>query len=252
MNSKPSTNWTRRTLQTIIVIFSGWLVYDGAMNLIAWHFLRETCRENANLSVVPIPLPDQHIAPLNKMRINAFEYSLQIPWSDLDTERDGKSIAIRYFKCGATLMLFDPMSEIDSVKLIQGVTEQDAKKMISIFGARALSSNYDLVAAELSASPSQVKWWSTRTAKARALVLLNLKSMEMLDSKVIYPQSSEEMHGFQFGNPALPPYKVELDLYDRNDRRYRLWVAGKNLNHPILTQAELNAMVASLKPIPHS
>jgi hypothetical protein len=109
------------------------------------------------------------------------------------------------------------------------------------------------MAAELAATPSQVKWWSTRTTKARSLILLNLKSMEVLETtNRIYLQTSEEMHGFQIGDPALSPYKVELDLYDRSDRRYRILIAGKDLTHQVMTQAEINGMVASLRPIPHS
>jgi hypothetical protein len=108
------------------------------------------------------------------------------------------------------------------------------------------------MAAELAATPAQVKWWSTRTTNARSLVLLNLKAMQILDSKAIYLQSSEEMHGFQFGNPAVPPYKVELDLYDRNDRRYKILILTKGQTHQVLTQGEINAMVGSLRPIPHS
>jgi hypothetical protein len=60
------------------------------------------------------------------------------------------------------------------------------------------------------------------------------------------------MHGFQIGDPALSPYKVVLDLYDRSDRRYQILIVGKDLTHQVITQAEINGMVASLRPIPHS
>jgi hypothetical protein len=108
------------------------------------------------------------------------------------------------------------------------------------------------MAAELGATPSQVKWWATRTANVRSLVLLNLKSMEMNDTNAIYQLTAEEMHGFQLGNPAIAPYRVELDLFDRNDRRYQIIINGKDEQRPVLTQAEINAMVASFRPIPHS
>jgi hypothetical protein len=54
------------------------------------------------------------------------------------------------------------------------------------------------------------------------------------------------------GNPAIAPYSVELDLFDRNDRRYKIIIIGKDKKRPVLTQADINAMVASFRPIPHS
>ncbi len=223
------------------------------MNLIAWHFIKETCQGHPSLNVVPTPLPDKSIALLRGLQVKHFEYSFQIPWNDAHIKEDGKSVALWQVNGGAGLMLFSPLSEIDNVKLMRGATDEDAKKITGILGGRALSSNYDFMVAELAAAPSQVKWWSTLTAKAKSLILLNLKSMEVLESTTrIYPQSSEEMHGFQMGDPALPPYKVQLLLYDRNDRRYQIWIVGKDLTRPVITQAEINGMVATLRPIPHS
>ena len=81
---------------------------------------------------------------------------------------------------------------------------------------------------------------------------LSLKSMDIMQSRVVHLQSSEEKHGFQFGDPTLPPYRIELDLFDRNDRKYRIWVSGNDPNHAFISQPELNALVASFKPVPHS
>jgi len=230
-----------------------WLVRDATMNLIAWHFIKETCQGHPSLNVIPTSLPDKSVALLNGLQVKHFEYSLQIPWHDAQAKEEGKSVALWQLNGGAALMLFNPLLENNNVKLMRGATDEDTKKITRILGAHALSSNYDFMAAELAAAPSQVKWWSTLTMKARSLTLLNLKSMEVLESITrIYPQSSGEMHGFQMGDPALPPYKVELYLYDRNDRRYQIWIVGKELTHQVITQAEINGMVASLRPIPHS
>ena len=76
--------------------------------------------------------------------------------------------------------------------------------------------------------------------------------MEMRDSNAIYRIDADELHGFQFGNPASAPYGIELQLFDRNDRRYDIVISRRSQNTPFLTQPEVNAIVASIRPIPHS
>ena len=239
-------------LSALMCAAVGWGVYDVGMNLVVWHFIQETSQGDPSLSVVPTTPPDASIAALHGLQIRNFEYSFQVPWDDLAFERDHKSATVRYFKNGATLMLFDPTTELNRTELLRGKSQEDQKKIKRVLGIRPLSSNYDLLAAELATASSQVKWWSPLAVKARGFLLLNLKSMEILKPNAIYMQSNGEMHGFQLGNPALPPYQVELNLFDTNDRRYKMLIAGKQLTHQVMTQAEVNAMVASLKPIPHS
>ncbi len=252
MKGKWQVNWIRVAVGTLICFAALWLVAWASTPLIAWHFAQETIRDNPHLNLVPMPVQDRSVVALDGLQIKHFEYSLQIPWKDVDVERDAKMVFVLHFKRGVALMLFAPSTAVDTVKLIRGKNEEDTKAVTRLLGARALSSNYDLMAAELAATPAMVRWWATPTENARCITLLNLKSVEMHESNAIYMQSSEEMHGFQFGNPAVAPYRVELDLFDRNDRRYQILIAGKDLTRQALTQAEINAMVASLRPIPHS
>jgi hypothetical protein len=107
------------------------------------------------------------------------------------------------------------------------------------------------MAAELQASPDQIHWWD-RKGNVRVGVLLGLKQIEVLDSTAIYRIENKEMHGFQFGNPAVNPHHVTLDLFYVNDRRYELLIASSEKDQQMLTQADINAIVASFRPIPHS
>lgn len=115
-----------------------------------------------------------------------------------------------------------------------------------------MSSSYNWLEVELAASPNDVHWWN-RTGNVRAAVLLGLKEIEISDSTtVIYKIGNDEMHGFQFGDPAKPPYRVKLELFDVNNRRYEIMISSiKPATLPV-TQADINAIVGSLRPIPHS
>jgi hypothetical protein len=238
-----------------IVFAALWLVAGTAAllfhQLTPWWFARQIIREDPSLSVVPVPLEDKSVAAIYGLRIERLDFSLQVPWNEIEGEQTSKTISNIAFKEGGILLIFNPSDALDTVKMVRG-KEETAKDINQLLGARALSSNYDLMAAELATKPSQVKWWGSRNENVRSLLLLNLKSMELHHLNAIYPIASQELHGFQLGNPAVAPYKVEIDLFDREDRRYQILIHGRDGRGPILTQPEINAMVASLQPIPHS
>jgi len=48
----------------------------------------------------------------------------------------------------------------------------------------------------------------------------------------------------------VEPHRVTLDIFDVNNRRYQLVIASSN--RQLITQADINAIVASFRPIPHS
>jgi len=55
------------------------------------------------------------------------------------------------------------------------------------------------------------------------------------------------MRGFQFGDPMVAPYEVTLELFDQIDRPIHLFIGGVGQNQPVSTQAEINALVASIQ-----
>lgn len=228
-----------------LVVFSWWMPLWGA---------REFYRDHPRISETPAPLTDKSVAKLEGLRVERFEFSFQVPWKEIGWQKNLGSASSVVFKDGQALIVFDPRRALDSAKTIQdsAKTPREAATVRRTFGSSTLSSNYDLMAAELAATPAQGKWWAGPRQNARNFVLLGLKSMEMMDANAIYGISNEEMHGFQLGNPALAPYKVELDLFDRGDRRYKIILTQRDRIGPILTQAEVNAIVASIHPIPHS
>jgi hypothetical protein len=57
------------------------------------------------------------------------------------------------------------------------------------------------------------------------------------------------LRGFQVGNPAVSPFIVRLALFDQNNRQYDFAFSGRDREHPVLSQAQVNAFVASIKPI---
>jgi hypothetical protein len=246
--SNSSLNNPRTIIGIAVILCLGWLVYREAINLIAWHFAVLTIRDNPNLDLTPTSLPDRTITQLNCVTIDRFGFSIRTPWKQLDKETPGNLVTSIRFKEAGGMLIFNPATELDKVALVGGKTEHDQAAMEKILGPQALSSNYAMMAAEMEARPDQVEWWLPASRNARNLIMLNLKSMDMHKTAVIYRFDHDGLRGFQFGNPTNPPYAVQLDIFDAEDRHYKMMIVGKNA--PVISQPQINALIASLHPLP--
>ncbi len=252
MTNRWHVSWKRVGIVLASAFCALWLLGFVANYFVIWYLARETFGNDPALSVVPVEVPDKTLAKLAGPRLEQFEYSFQVPWTGPDTGKTLRMVRLMSIKNGMSLMALNPATELNAVKAMKGENQEQTSAVLRLFGPRALSSNCDLLAAELAATPDQVRWWKPPTENTRNLILLNLKSMEISGSNLIYNISFGEMRGFQFGNPGISPFRVRLDLYDVNNRRYEIWIVGGHPKGPVLSQAEVNAMVASLRPIPHS
>lgn len=250
MKAKQRKNWKQRLGSVLICLCVIWLVYVVAMNLIAWHFAKEMSQAHRNLDVVPTPLMDMSVAELVGPRIEKFGFSFQVPWRTVARDQTTKSVAVMSFSEGEGLLVFDPAAEVNGAKIMRGASTQQQSLMSNVFGSRTLSSNYELMASEVLSTPAEVKWWATRAQNIRNGVLLTNKSMNMRDAKVIHMISSATVRGFQYGDPNVLPSFVQIDLFDGADNHYKLIISGKGQNRPVISQAQINALVSSFRTLP--
>lgn len=243
-------NWKQRLISVLICLVVGWLVYTAAMNLIAWHFAKQWSSTHQNLDVVPTPLTDTSMEGLTGHRIEKFGFSFQVPWKDVEHDQTTKSIALMSFKEGGGVLIFDPASQPDGAKIMRGTTARQQGLMNEVLGLRALSSNYELMVSEVQTTPSEVKWWATREHNVRNLILLANKTMNLGSANVIHSIGSTAVRGFQYGDPNVSPYLVQLDLFDGADSHYKIIVTGKRQNRPVISQAQINALIASFRARP--
>jgi hypothetical protein len=97
--------------------------------------------------------------------------------------------------------------------------------------------------------PDQAKWWKMPRTNARVMMLLAFKSMELGNYPSVHKIETGGLRGFQLGDAAKPPYRVRFDLFDAADRRLQIQISSGDDHDPVLTQAQLNAMVASIHPV---
>jgi len=97
-------------------------------------------------------------------------------------------------------------------------------------------------------TPDDIKWWKLRRWNAKSFELLLEKSIDLHESNVPYSVNFGEMHGFQQGDLSRKPYRVELDLFDKSDRHYMIFIiGGHDEQQASISQAETNGMISSMK-----
>lgn len=235
----------KRVVIALVVVFAlMWILGKAVGWLAPWAEARSMLRDNAALAQLPAPIPDRSLTALSDDSIVFFGLTVRTPWGRFGTIRSTPGIAMIPFPDRQVAMILYEPREDDFVKRMWKEAQPNYLKT----GV----SNFNLMAAEMATTPSEVQWWKSPNENEARYFLLEMKSLDLGDMKAIYSVGIGEWRGFQEGNPALPPYRVRLDLFDLADYHYQIVISGKNGGGPAFSQAELNAMVVSLKPIPHN
>ena len=114
----------------------------------------------------------------------------------------------------------------------------------TVYGARALSSNYEFMSAEMQETASEIGLLQPRKKNLRAMLLLMLKPT--YKATAVYQIAEGRMRGFQVGDPKAREM-VRLLLFDEKDREFDLWIRGPKTGE-VLTQEQVNGVVASVRP----
>lgn len=244
------TSWKRAGWILLTLFISLWLLELIAAHTILWHEAREVGQEYPVVALMPKPLADRSMVELKDgATISRFGYSVQFPWPKTTVVRDWKTIWMTKFEGGPSLIIEDPADHFD---MLRAAPEDDTARrngLRPILGDEATRSHYDYAKAELNANPEDVSFFASRRNNARALMLLNMKFVEVpKDSTAIFEVAAPGIKGFQFGDPQRVPTSIELLLFDEHDRALKLVFRGpKDTNTPMLTQGQINSIVASVK-----
>ena len=121
--------------------------------------------------------------------------------------------------------------------------------MRKVMGDQALRSNYDLMVAEMQASPADLSPFNSRLKNTRASLLLINKSLNMSGARQIFSIGANGWRGYQVGDPAAIPVRVRLLLFDAQDHKLELLLSGpKSGGVGVWNQEAINALVASIRP----
>lgn len=243
--------WKKLALR-LAIAFAVIYLAEGAVEIVGsqlrpWWYARQEFRDDPTARLVLTPLPDQSVAQLSGTRIEMYGYSIQTPWNEQPKVKVHQTaMSIAFMQSNAGMLIFDPKLD-DPLKI--ALKMKSDPDMESILGKQALRSHYNLMAAEIAAMPEQAKWWNMPRENVRVMMLVAFKSMELADYGSIHKIEAGGLRGFQEGDPAKPPYRVRLDLFDAADQRIQIQISAGRNQGPVLTQPQINAMVASIRPV---
>lgn len=229
----------------LVCLLVVWLAqYEGG-SLSAYQLAHQQAKDNPNISLLPIPLPNTRLVELDGARFERLGVSFEAPWKIIVKETDRPGVTYLEFAQGR-------VSIVDrSAILAKFLSSRPPAIKKPIVTGLSSKSAYDRMADELRATPTQVKWWGTRRSNLRNMLLLEMKSTDVgYRRTALYSIHFGGWWGFQFGDPAVAPFGVKFELFDEHDRNLEVFLSGFARDRPTLSQAQVNAFVNSIRPLP--
>jgi len=228
-------------------------VAGGVLYLLQpWLFSQHLGKTDPQLSIVPRTLPSKAEAPLSNSSIDRYGVKFLVPRAMVRTIKLQQTTLVRF--PNGMLEFPGPLRDEDSIVFGSVHSNKDAEKLLS---QEMLHSQFKLLQAAMSVTPEQVKWWRFRSSQnKRTELLLLLKFVALTEYSPVHALTVRPMHtiasgefrGFQLGDPDNPPYDTHIDLFDGANRHLAFDISGLEGHGQVLTQEEINAMVASIRP----
>jgi hypothetical protein len=234
-------------LAVAAVLAYAWLF--GGATILVWQIKKEAAR-NPALAMVPVPLSDTSISTARGSTLTKFGYQFDVPWKMKETKETGTIAIFRSESGQEAIMFWDPAEIKGPVKLMKDTPGVQLGALASVYGAKAIQSNYDFDQAVVNSTPSQLSYVLPRRKEVRAAVLLMLKPIEMIDSETgFYSFETQNLRGFQNGNPAEAK-NVIVKAFDVQDRQFEFVFGNRSYPDSGLTQADINLILHTLRPAP--
>lgn len=234
---------TRVVIALIAVIALIWMIGRAMQWLAPWTEARSMLRDNPTLARFPAPLADRSLSTVSGTPIVLFGLMVPTPWGAFGTIRSAPGLAIIPFPERHVEML---LYETHADSFEKAMWDDEAHISHARMDTRI--SGYRLMAAEMATRPDQVKGWRGRTRNEADSFLLEMKDLKLGGLRTIYTVDVGSLRGFQEGDPNVRPYRVRIDLFDSADRHYEIQIASENGGKSSFSQAEVNAVLLSLKP----
>lgn len=234
-------------LAVALVLAYAWLF--GRATIFVWQIKKDAAR-NPTLAMVPVPLSNTSISTARGSTLTKFGYQFDVPWKMKET-KEAATIAIFGSESGQeAIMFWDPAEKKGLVRRMKETPGAQLGALASVYGARAMQSDYDFYRAVANATPSQLSYVLPRRKEVRAAVFLMLKPIEMIDSETgFYSFETQNLRGFQNGNPAKAK-NVIVKAFDIQDRQFEFDFGSRSYPDSGLTQADINLILHTLRPAP--
>ncbi len=241
-------NWTSAAV--ICAVTAVFFVYGRPVGFLL--YTKWNARKTPELWHVPAPLPAASAETSTGKTYAYFGYEFEAPWTQVELEKKYRSEVILYFSGGPLIMIFDPSASPNELPALKGESLNRGVATGSVFGADTLQSRYALLAKTLNVTPGDLRLSWSRQEMAENSVLLLMKEISFARFKGhLYSFQTETMRGFQEGGPG-PAAPVLVEAFDAQDRKIELWIGAKRGATDVPSQADVNRIIYSLRPLTDS
>jgi hypothetical protein len=216
----------------------------GMMLSVKWD-----ARTHPELWVVPQSLPTTAAETSVGKSFSYFGYEFESPWTEVAVERKTQSAAVLNFFGGQAISVFDWRDSDALVQAMKGGRVERESAMEIVFGKETMRSNYDLTSRTLNVTPGDLRIFSSRQKMVGNSILLKFKEIQISRVKGrVYSFQAESFRGFQKGDP-LHDDIVTIEAFDAQDHKIELLIGAKPNTSPRPTQADINRILYSLRPV---
>jgi hypothetical protein len=206
-------------------------------------------------SSIPRPLTDTAISIADGTTLSYYGYTFEVPWKDIDKERNEGSTVEVLFKTGQVIKFNNP-SYFNSNPITSFSSHLDQSTFRQAFGTGVHESKYEQFGAVISAVPSKLSPLCSHTDFARIRTLLEIKGLWFEHSAAasdIFSFETKDYRGFENSGLAHGWQNVVLHLFDKRDQHwFSILIAGDDRSGGKLKQAEVNRVIDSFREAPSS
>jgi hypothetical protein len=227
------------------------VVYGAIYLNSPWLTSQRLSKIDPRLNVIPMDLPTKAEAQLSNVVIDCRGFSVRLPNEEVAKTFNGDFDTAVIFRNRGSLLIHDMSGNQGMLGI--AMSDKGAEKWV---GQGVLQSKFKLMQAAMMTTPEQSKWWKFRTLQnerieyllfAKFSLFTGVASSQAVTLSPIYKISVGGLRGFQIGNPNVSPYEAHIDVFDAADRHFAIDVRGSARHGKVMTQAEINSVLASLR-----
>ncbi|HWZ45223.1 MAG TPA: hypothetical protein VNW97_17250 [Candidatus Saccharimonadales bacterium] len=205
-------------------------------------------REQPLVAVLPRPLNDVSVSQDTGVTLSHFGYQFDAPWDDVEKIDLPGGLFRVAFLSGRVIAFMDPAHEVNAIKVMKDDAAQRGEHLEDTFSPEAIASNYAWLRSRLTVTPSQISFWTPPKQVVQYYVFLNLKGVMMQQAETgLFSIQTQRLRGFQMGDPLRAA--IHIDVFDDQDRHFEFWIGAAKEKHTTITQAEVNRVLQSLRPV---
>lgn len=238
------------TLAILIAIVAG---YFGPQT-VTYARLRSILRRSNDApprgwSSAPSALKESEVSSAAGRVILRPGYRFEVPWNEIKTERGDDRIE---FQSGQRLTFGDRWtSEIDPINPQN--LHFETREFARLFGTQKRESKYEQFREVVSAVPSGLSPFRSRTEFRRYESLLEAKGVwfeHNVAAPDIWSFQTKDCHGFEVSGLRRGWENVTLNLFDSEDHRFVINIQGDEQRGVEVSQPEINRVIQSFAAAP--